>query len=65
MAEVGAARTTELLCDDLHTLHDRALLYVGMSSVLRRSELMAVQCEHVEFRADGISIDIGLEKLIR
>lgn len=41
---------------------DRALLLVGFAGALRRSELVAVQAEHVQFTADGLRLFLPRSK---
>lgn len=41
---------------------DRALLLVGFAGALRRSELAAVQAEHVQFTADGLRLFLPRSK---
>ncbi len=48
--------------NDARALRDRALLAIGMTGALRRSELVSIQREHIEFLPDGISIAIGRSK---
>jgi integrase len=42
--------------DDLAGLRDRALLLLGYAAALRRSELAAVEHEHLQFTADGLEL---------
>ena len=41
---------------DLAGLRDRALLLLGYAAALRRSELAAVEVEHLRFTADGLEL---------
>ena len=41
---------------DLAGLRDRALLLLGYAAALRRSELAAVEVEHLRFTADGLEV---------
>lgn len=44
--------------DDLRSARDRALLAIGMGGALRRSELVGIDCAHVEARPQGLAIRI-------
>lgn len=48
--------------DNLRGHRDRALLAVGMAGALRRSELVAIRCEHVSEDARGLLIRIPSSK---
>ena len=48
--------------DDLYGLRDRALLLVGFAGALRRSELCAIQVEHLEKTAQGLRLTIPQSK---
>jgi integrase len=48
--------------DDLAGIRDRALLLVGFAGALRRSELVAVDHEHLRFEETGLSITIPRSK---
>ncbi len=55
-AALGSAEVKQLVatCDaGLTGLRDRALLLLGLAAALRRSELVAVAREHLQFRSDG------------
>ncbi len=43
-------------------LRDRALLLLGFAGALRRSELVAIDCEHLRFTAEGVTILIPRSK---
>ena len=46
------------LSDDLLGVRDRALLLVGFAGAFRRSELLAVNVDDIEFSTDGLIITI-------
>lgn len=48
--------------DDLTGLRDRALLLLGFTGAMRRSELAAVRVEHLELRPRGILLTIPRSK---
>ena len=48
--------------DDLCTLRDRAVLFLGFAGAFRRSELAAVQIEDLTFSTDGVVIFIPQSK---
>jgi len=48
--------------DDLRGRRDRALLLVGFAGALRRSELGAIQCQHLERTERGIRLTLPLTK---
>jgi integrase len=48
--------------DNLRAIRDRALLALGMSGAMRRSELVALDLEHIEFVAEGLRVHIGRSK---
>jgi site-specific recombinase XerC len=48
--------------DDLPGLRDRALLLVGFAGALRRSELAAIQLEHLEMRERGLRLTLPRSK---
>jgi len=48
--------------DDLRGRRDRALLLVGFAGALRRSELAAIQCQHLERTERGIRLTLPLTK---
>lgn len=48
--------------DTLIGLRDRALLLVGFAGALRRSELVAIEVEHLSFTADGLELFIPRSK---
>jgi integrase len=51
-------RIVELLGDTLKDKRDKALLLVGFAGGFRRSELVALDLEHVEFVAQGAVINL-------
>jgi integrase len=64
-AAIGTAEIRRLVatCDTgLTGLRDRALLLLGFAGALRRSELVAVEREHVTFTADGMKLMIPRAK---
>jgi integrase len=50
------------LASDLHGLRDRALLLVGFAGAFRRSELVALNVEDVEFGEEGLRITLRRSK---
>ena len=50
------------LSGSLSGIRDRALLLVGFAAALRRSELVALDVDDVEFRAAGMLLDLGKSK---
>ena len=48
--------------DDLAGLRDRALLLVGLAGALRRSELVAIDHDHLRFSAAGLVVHIPRSK---
>lgn len=46
----------------LWDVRNRALLLIGFSGALRRSELISIDVEHLELRDDGVSINIPVSK---
>jgi integrase len=48
--------------EDVRGLRDRAILLLGFATGLRRSELVAVEVEHVAFDADGMTLLIPRSK---
>ena len=46
----------------LAALHDRALLLVGLAGAFRRSELVAIDHDHLRFDANGVTIRIPRSK---
>lgn len=48
--------------DDLRGLRDRALLLVGFAGALRRSELIAIACQHLETSDQGIRLTLPVTK---
>ena len=48
--------------DDLAGLRDRALFLVGFAGAFRRSELVAIDVEHLRFDAAGVTIRIPRSK---
>lgn len=64
-AAIGTAELRKLVatCDtDLAGQRDRALLLLGFAGALRRSELVAVQREHISFTPDGMKLLIPRAK---
>jgi integrase len=55
-------RMTSALPDSLIGKRDRALLVVGFAGALRRSELVALDVDAVEFGTDGLTITIRRSK---
>jgi integrase len=47
---------------DLPELRDQALLLIGFAGVLRRSELVAIDREHLRFTAEGMTVLIPRSK---
>jgi site-specific recombinase XerD len=48
---------------DTHAgLRDRALLLVGIATTMRRSELVALDVEHIAFEPEGMLVTIGVSK---
>ena len=56
------AAMTALTGDGPRGLRDRALLLLGFAGAFRRSELVALNLEDVEFSADGLRITIRKSK---
>ncbi len=48
--------------DDVKGVRDRALLLIGFASALRRSELVALDCSHIEFVPEGVILNIVRSK---
>ena len=48
--------------DDIVTARDRALIYLGFAGAFRRSELVAIQIEHLKFTEDGLVVFIPSSK---
>jgi integrase len=48
--------------DTLHAFRNNALLQVGFCGALRRSELVNIQCEHITFVPEGMTIIIPRSK---
>ena len=48
--------------DTPRALRDRAIIAVGMGGAFRRSELVAIDVEHVEVRVDGIVVRVPTSK---
>ncbi|MCB4825237.1 tyrosine-type recombinase/integrase [Roseicella aerolata] len=64
-AAIGTAELRKLVATcgtDLAGLRDRALLLLGFAGALRRSELVAVQREHITFTPDGMKLLIPRAK---
>jgi integrase len=64
-AAIGTAELRRLVATcgaDLAGQRDRALLLLGFAGALRRSELVAVQREHLTFTADGMKLLIPRAK---
>jgi site-specific recombinase XerC len=55
-------RLVEVCGDDLAGTRDRALLLVGFASALRRSELVAIDVEHLRTTSVGIRLVIPRSK---
>jgi len=51
--------------DDLRSLRDRALIAIGMTGALRRSELVAIHLAHLTFSAQGVRLNLGPTKTDR
>ena len=52
----------QLPASGLVRLRDRALLLVGMSGAMRRSELVAIDIDDLAFRREGVTIRLGATK---
>ena len=52
----------EALPDDLEGTRDRALLLLGFAGAFRRSELVAIDVEHLTFRPDGLVVRLPRSK---
>jgi integrase len=64
-AAIGTAQLKRLLAacgGDRAGLRDRALLLLGFAAALRRSELVAVQREHLRFTTEGLQLLIPRSK---
>lgn len=64
-AAIGTAELRRLVAtcgSDLAGLRDRAMLLLGFAAALRRSELVAVQREHLVFTAEGLRLLIPRAK---
>lgn len=48
--------------DGLRAVRDRAILAIGMAAALRRSEIVALEVEHVEVVAEGLRLIIARSK---
>jgi len=55
-------RAVESLPDDLRGLRDKALLLVGYIGALRRSELVALRVENIQFVEQGVRITVRRSK---
>lgn len=55
-------RLVAVCADDLAGLRDRALLLLGFAGALRRSELIAVEREHLRFTEAGLRLRIPTSK---
>ena len=53
---------SEHLPDGLKGQRDRALLLVGFAGAFRRSELVGIDVEHVEFVAEGMVVTLPRSK---
>jgi site-specific recombinase XerD len=60
VAELRAA--SKRLGDDLLGVRNRALLVLGFAAALRRSELVALNVEDLEFTADGLVVHVRRSK---
>lgn len=58
----GIKAMLETLPDGLLGVRDRAILLVGFSGAFRRSELVGIQVENVEFSGDGMKILLPFSK---
>jgi len=56
------SKVLEHLPNTLASVRDRAILLVGFAAALRRSELIALQLDEVEWRAGGVLIHLGHSK---
>lgn len=59
---VSAVLSSMQASDRLIDLRDRALLLIGFSAALRRSELVGIDLEHITYDPEGISIYIPYSK---
>lgn len=48
--------------DGLRALRDRAILAIGMAAALRRSEIVALQVEHIQIVPEGLRLTIAHSK---
>jgi site-specific recombinase XerD len=58
----GNRRQKEAAAGDLRILRDRALLLLGFAAALRRSELVALDVDDLEFVDSGMIVHIGRSK---
>lgn len=61
-AHIGVTSTALFGSSRLIDVRDRALLLIGFSGAFRRSELVGIDCEHLSFEPDGLSIRILFSK---
>lgn len=64
-AALTTAEITKLVAtcrDDLVGLRDRAMLLIGYAGALRRSELVAIEREHLTFDRDGLRLHLPRSK---
>jgi integrase len=62
LTSVEIKRLLETCRDDLAGLRDRALFLVGFAGALRRSELVAIDHDHLRFEAGGVTVHIPRSK---
>lgn len=48
--------------DDIASVRDRALIFLGFAGAFRRSELVAVRAEHLTFSAEGLVVFVPRSK---
>ncbi len=58
----GIVRILDGLDDDVRSIRDRALILVGFATALRRSELAAVEVNHLKWNNDGVTIFLPKSK---
>jgi len=64
-AEIVTGMIAAIPGEDLRSLRDRALIAVGMTGALRRSELVAIHLEHLTFSIQGVRLNLGPTKTDR
>ena len=66
-ADVAALRNTLAAIDGegLRALRGRAILAIGMAAALRRSEIVALQVEHIQIVPEGFTLTVTHSKTIR